>query len=220
MAGVGLVVLVLGCLGLAFAVDASVVAWVRKRGHGIGADFANWIGFWGDWYGVTAVALMLWAIAKLRRDATFQRLVLLMGVSALLSGASANVIRGVTGRTRPAAAAAEGWYGASHGLMGAGGSRHAFQSFPSAHTAVVSGFFAPLGIMALGADRRRIRILSGFVFWGASGLMAWARVWTESHHPSDVVAGMALGLLAGFCLLRGPLRHFGSLPVPDRLPDR
>lgn len=196
-----LAVLLVG-LALSFAVDSAVVRWVQDHAQGEWNQIARRVGLWGDWYGVMAVGVILWVTAQIWRNRRLQRLVLIMGLSSMLSGASANVIRAVTGRTRPLATASEGWYGARFGL-GFKGGHHQFQSFPSAHTAVVAGFLAPMGLVAVFAHRCRRRAFGVLVFVGPSGLMAWARVWSGSHHLSDVVAACGLGLAIGAFLLRG-----------------
>jgi len=69
-----------------------------------------------------------------------------------------------------------------------------FQSFPSAHTAVVAGFFAPLALGALRSRTARGRLGGVAVAVLSTGLMAWARVWVGAHHLSDVTAATLLGL--------------------------
>jgi len=187
-------------LGCAFKGDAVMVVFVRENANGPGRWLAGQVSHWGDWYGVLALGLGLWFLAKKRGRSDLQRLVLLMGLCAVLSGVSANVVRACTGRARPFSEAAPGWYGPSKGLRVWTKGARDFQSFPSAHTAVVAGFFAPLALGALwnwtGWGRLGGVVLAVF----GTGVMAWARVWVGAHHVSDVTAATLLGLAVGVFL--------------------
>ena len=182
---------------LAFAVDAAFVAWVRADSTGWSRWLAGRVSYWGDWYGVLAVGLVLWWRARRQARKDLQKLLLLMGACAAISGLGANVIRATTGRARPFAQAAPGWYGPSQGLRFAKNARD-YQAFPSAHTAVVAGFCAPLGLVA----RRRRRYAIFAVALAGTALMMWARVWVGAHHVSDVCAAALLGWTFGWFTLR------------------
>jgi len=192
------VVFVLGLISGAFVLDDSVVAFVRENSNGTGRWLAGRVSYWGDWYGVFAIGVAIWWVGKKRGSSEIKRLALLMGLCAAISGLGANGVRAVTGRARPFSEAAPGWYGPAKGLrVWAKGARD-FQSFPSAHTAVVAGFFAPL---VLRARRRKGRGLALLGSLGV-GVMGWARVWVGAHHLSDVTAAAVLGLTVGWLVLR------------------
>jgi len=184
-------------LGLAFRVDPAVVDFVRTDSQGWSRWVAGRVSYWGDWYGVLALGLAAWFWGRRQGRHGVQRLLVLMGLCAAISGLGANVIRATTGRARPFAQAAPGWYGPSQGLRFAKNARD-YQSFPSAHTAVVAGFFAPLGLAAL---RKRRYALVGVALAGTA-LMMWARVWIGAHHVSDVCASAFLGWALGWAILR------------------
>ena len=184
-------------LALAFQVDATVVALVRTESVGWSRWLAGRVSYWGDWYGVVAVGMAVWFWGRRRGRVGVQRLLVLMGLCAAISGLGANVIRATTGRARPNTQAAPGWYGPAQGLRFAKNARD-FQSFPSAHTAVVAGFFAPLGLVA--RRRRRYGLLCLAIV--GTALMMWARVWVGAHHLSDVCAAGALGWALGWIVLR------------------
>lgn len=64
-------------------------------------------------------------------------------------------------------------------------------SFPSGHTMTLSGVMAPIVIAwPSTAASAAILVLS----------MAWSRIATAHHYPSDVVAGAALGVAMGYPL--------------------
>ena len=184
-------------LGLAFRADAAVVALVQTDSQGWSRWIAGRVSHWGDWYGVLALGLAAWFWGRRQGRRGVQRLLVLMGLCAAISGLGANVIRATTGRARPFAQAAPGWYGPSRGFRFSKNARD-FQSFPSAHTAVVAGFFAPLGLAAL---RKRRYALVGLALAGTA-LMMWARVWVGAHHVSDVCASALLGWALGWAILR------------------
>lgn len=194
-----------GCLLAAFQVDASLLNFTRERSVGWSHWLAGRVSYWGDWYGVLGLGCGGWWWARRKGSSEWRRLFVIMGICAALAGIGANVVRSTTGRARPNAGAAPGWYGPAHGLRLAKSARE-FQSFPSAHTSVVAGFFAPLGLAAL----RRRRPGRGLFAVAVAGtvLMAWARVWVGAHHFSDVFAASVLGWsIAGAVM---GLRRFGT----------
>ncbi|HLX71272.1 MAG TPA: phosphatase PAP2 family protein, partial [Verrucomicrobiae bacterium] len=114
-------------------------------------------------------------------------LALAMGISCGICGTTATVIRAVTGRTRPSAHVAQGWYGAfhnSHWLIG----NHDFNSFPSGHVGAVVGFAVPL---LLGTRRGRFPAVA------LSLAVAWSRLFLRCHHFSDVVVAAIIGVIGG-----------------------
>lgn len=191
----------LGLLALAFRLDAWGVELVRQNAHGWGKWLAGRVSYWGDWYGVLFLGGVAWGFARLRRNEGVQRLILLMGLCACLTGVTSNLVRGLTGRARPFTQAAPGWFGPSAGMRFSK-SAHEFQSFPSAHTAVVAGFFAPLAWVSVRSRRFRTALLGCLTAGGGMGLMAWARVWNGKHHLSDVLASCLLAMAVGMFLLR------------------
>ncbi len=188
-------------LGAAFWMDQEAVEFVRQNANGWGKWFAGRVSFWGDFPGVLAIGLVAWAIGRWRKNVRWQHAVLLMGLCAVLSGLSANVVRAGTGRARPFTPGAPGWYGVSAGAR-IGKSAPDFQSFPSAHTAVVAGFFSPLVLLSIRSRRRWIPWTGCLLGFAGTSLMAWARVWNGKHHLSDVLASMLLGLAIGVLILR------------------
>lgn len=183
---------VLSILG-AFALDGPVKDWVRMSEVNFWRRIAGEVSFWGDFGGVIGFAAALWLWAKWSKNVGLQGLVVKMGVCGTFSGLLANVIRVSCGRARPFSQEEPGWYGILKGLK-----VHDFQSFPSAHTAVIAGFVGPLLVTAF---RKRFGGESALalVFALASLVtMAWARVRVGQHHLSDVVASAWLGVAFSF----------------------
>jgi undecaprenyl-diphosphatase len=66
-------------------------------------------------------------------------------------------------------------------------------SFPSGHSVTA---FALAFVLSRAYPRY------GVLFYGLAGLVALSRVYLAKHFPSDVVAGAAIGLLAGWITCR------------------
>lgn len=205
----------LGLLWAAFLADSGIVELVRVHASGWSRWLAGRVSYWGDWYGVVAIGVLIWLAGRRQGREAVRRLVLVMGLCAAVSGISANVIRAVSGRARPFTEAAPGWYGPGPGLKVWSRGARDYQSFPSAHTSVVSGFFAPLALVALRSRRRRLRVFGVIAAFGGTSLMAWARVWAGAHHLSDVLAASMLGLVTGMILLRKGSRFRGFAFLPE-----
>ena len=101
-----------------------------------------------------------------------------------------NASRLTTGRTRPRAEAAQGWYGPHHDgrwLIG----KADFNSFPSGHTATAVGF---AGVLLFGAPAW------GSIAVAIAGLIAYSRLLLGAHHPSDVVAATIVALAVAWAV--------------------
>ena len=107
--------------------------------------------------------------------------------AAVAAGLLADLVKLCVSRTRPKA------FDFDHSIWssftgvfqwGAGGSKQ--QGFPSAHTAFAISFAVMLGELFPKARRW---------FWCLGALVAFQRVATLAHFPSDVLAGAAVGLV-------------------------
>lgn len=184
--------LLLLALVAVFLLDRSVDLWVASHhsaawetGARICSRFFAW-----HWLMLGAGAGLLFAPRARRRD--WMRLLCVMMVAASLAGLSADVLRGITGRTRPSARVTQGWYGVrSDGRWLV--FNHAYNSFPSGHTSAAMGFAFPLFLW-----RRRL----GLVALPFLAVVAGARVYVGAHHVSDVLAGAALGTLIALWVWR------------------
>ena len=196
-----IVAVLVALLAGAFALDGWSGVHLRLDPDAPVRGLANSISRWMDWPWVLG-ALLLATLAAHGRGAVAARQTLL---SLLLAGAvvggSATRIRSTTGRTRPSAPVAQGWYGPrvnGKWLIG----RRDYNAFPSGHTATVAGIAALLIL-------RRHRFAPLMV--GATLLVGWSRIAVGAHRPSDVAASL---LLAG--ILIRPLAR--RLPAPKAVP--
>jgi len=175
-----------------FLLDAPVEKAVRAANGGrwshdrLAADVSRY----GDWPELMLAGGLGYLLARRVGSVKWQRLLLSAMIASTLAGAVVNVSRLTTGRTRPRAEAAQGWYGPRHDgswLIG----RADFNSFPSGHTATAVGF---AGVLLFGAPA-----------WGALAALAamgiaLSRVLLGAHHPSDVLTAAVLSLAVAWAV--------------------
>jgi undecaprenyl-diphosphatase len=197
-----LIVAAIGALAMAFAFDGTIDAWAaadRVRGAELAARFVSRFSAWQWLVAGAAIALL---VAWRTRRHEWQRVLCTMIVAASITGLSADLLRGLSGRTRPYSKAEQGFYGPRHDgqwLIG----RHEFNSFPSGHTATITAFVLPMIIWR----RRLAALLASIVV-----VVAAARVYISAHHLSDVVAGAALGFTIALLVSRRFLVSIAALP--------
>ncbi len=138
---------------------------------------------WGDWPAICLYGLCGVAVAWLRGRKRLLQILLAMFLSCILSGIVVNTTRFVAGRARPGADVPQGFYG----IVTEGGlfsHKNKYRSFPSAHTACAVAFTAA----ALFAAWR-----AGVFLMIPAAAVAWARLYSNAHHFSDVVVATMLG---------------------------
>jgi membrane-associated phospholipid phosphatase len=153
-------------------------------------QLAMLISKYGDWPFLILYAVLIFAGAFVFANNRLMTLALAMGISCGICGITATVIRSLSGRTRPSAHVAQGWYGLfyhSHCLIG----NHDFNSFPSGHVGAAVGFAVPL---LLGTRRGRYPAVA------LSVAVAWSRLFLRCHHFSDVVVAAVIGVAGGICI--------------------
>jgi membrane-associated phospholipid phosphatase len=175
-----------------FLLDAPVEKAVRAAngGHWSHDRLAADVSRYGDWPELMLAGGLGYLLARRAGSVKWQRLLLSAMIASTLAGAVVNVSRLTTGRTRPRAEAAQGWYGPRHDghwLIG----KADFNSFPSGHTATAVGF---AGVLLFGAPA-----------WGALAActamgIALSRILLGAHHPSDVLTAAALSLAVAWAV--------------------
>ena len=177
------------CAG-SFLFDARMVAWVAAHPDRGVRHAAQFFTRWGDFPPIVALLLILLLIAWLLKRPAVARILLLMLGSAVGGGLVANILRVLTGRTRPSANVAAGWYGLrNHGKWIAGS--YGYSSFPSAHTAVAIGCIVPLWLLL--SPRNRLLIATPATLIALC--IAASRLLLNAHHLSDVLTSVWLGTL-------------------------
>lgn len=191
-----LVVMIL-LLGLAailasFQLDQPLQQLVRSanQGHWSHDPAAAASSKYGDWPELMLLGGLGFLLARKLRNVRWQRILLAAMIASTLAGMTVNLSRLTTGRTRPRAAAEQGWYGPRHDgkwLIG----QADFNSFPSGHTATAVGF---AGV-----------ILFASPAWGLPAMIvalavALSRVLLGAHHPSDVVTAAVVSLMIAWAV--------------------
>jgi undecaprenyl-diphosphatase len=175
--------------------------------HDIGATRPGWVSFW--WVlctvfgpnGFRVIALVLLVVAVARRNVATAVFLL---VSVGLMGVVTEVAKFIVDRPRPTTALV---YATS-------------TSFPSGHAVgVMVGVLALLTVLwpSLASRWRTVLAVVGGVL---IVLVGSARVVLNVHHPSDVLAGWALGYLFYLlCLRLVPPRGLSSAAERQAVPD-
>jgi membrane-associated phospholipid phosphatase len=149
--------------------------------------------FFAHGFGVSVIIIL---VALLAREKL--RYVPRLAATAFFAGGVANLIKLMVARHRPNSAGLslkninETWnYPVQLPENGATEfAGYAWQSFPSAHTATAVGLAIGLSILFPKAR---------WLFWFMAVLGGIQRMVFHAHWPSDVVAGVAVGLFAGMC---------------------
>jgi len=165
--------------------------------HAIGAAF-NW---WGG-PGVIYFAALLWLGG---RALDLKRISLLgfRGAEAIsASSAISAIVKGFAGRTRPFVTPGEPW----HWYFSGGWTNAHYGSMPSGHTTATVAFATAICLFTAHwrQPERAAVILSSI---SAALLVAFARMYTNQHWFSDVVAGAAIGAATGLLLSRWHTRY-------------
>lgn len=183
----GIAGLIVSLVAIAFLCDNAVDQIMQFHPNSPWKPLATLISRYGDWPFLILYAVLIFISAFAFANNRMMTVALAMGISCGICGTTATVIRSLTGRTRPSAHEAQGWYGFfhnSHCLIG----NHDFNSFPSGHVGAVVGFAIPL---LLGTRRGRLPAVV------LSMAVAWSRLFLRCHHFSDVVVAAIIGVIGG-----------------------
>ena len=172
--------------GISFCLDDTVLAFMKTHRTQAVLAFGRFGSHYGQWNWLMVPCILAGAVAWLRRDEAWLRILCVMVIASILAGLGDNVVRATTGRTRPSAPQTieQGWYGPkANGQWVVINSN--YNAFPSAHAAASMGLIAPLLLL-----RRR----AGWLLLPLPILISAARICVNAHRLSDVVAGMLLGI--------------------------
>lgn len=184
--------------------DTAAVAWIEgtRRPWMVGlADAVTEISKW-HWLMLPFVAAAVWALRKGRHSAFGACCAAVIAGSA--AGVVVNVFRPLFGRARPSAAVEQGWQGPFRdGALELFDAR--YHAFPSGHVAVAAAVGCALWV----ASGRRKVAWAWMLLPAAVGA---ARLVLLAHHPSDVLAGFALGCAVALGLAAIPVWPTGRRP--------
>jgi membrane-associated phospholipid phosphatase len=158
--------------------------------------------------GMEILPAAFYAVGLVRRDSYAQHTVLLAGEAVLDSEILTTVMKDVDRRFRPASIPPNGdlsqsWFKETHGsyLGGVG-------SFPSGHT------IAAFSIATVFAQRYPNPRWHVWLAYGLASLVGFSRVSLQSHFPSDVFAGAALGYAIAHYVVLRPRSSYVSPDIP------
>ena len=174
-------VLLVAILGI---FDKFLLGRISEPMSGNVKELARQFSLYGDYPIATlGLASALIGLGYALKRVRWVRLGLACLLAGSLAGLAANTLRPTLGRARPLANMEDGLYGPSLDYR--------FHGFPSAHAATSMGTAIPVLVAA--------PLVGGPLFLGALGV-SWSRVNLRWHYPSDVVAGMMLGVFFGIPL--------------------
>jgi hypothetical protein len=168
-----------------FWFDPAVVSWTNAHPLPLSRQLGGFFSRIGDWPELAFAAVVVLGIAWFVRSKRFVTLLLCMLLASAIAGGSVNLVRVLSGRTRPNARVEQGWYGLWYGQEFILRNNH-FHSFPSGHTAAAFGYFGIIGF----AYRRW--------YWlslAPAIVIGWGRLAILAHHLSDVLVGAVAGLM-------------------------
>lgn len=173
----------------------------RSRALSDAAATFNWL---GD-PGTIIVSLGVYGAGRLARSGRVAELGLRSAEALVVSAAATGALKGVIGRQRPFVAAGDAEdFHLGGGFRGGGGT-----SFPSGHSTAA---FAVASVLADESARwwPRARFVPYLAYGGATAV-GLARIYSDKHWASDVVAGAAIGTLSGLSVVRWHRLHPHSL---------
>ncbi len=164
--------------------DLSVAAAATKAGRRPGIKPVTGLAEIADRPPLLAMAVAVAGVGALRRDRKMQRAGLRMLLAVGLATTAAKLGKKAVARTRPDKLVDEH----RHAMFAGGPNAHEWNSFPSAHAA--GGFAAA---RAVGKDYPLFAPQAFTTALAAAGL----KVLKGDHFPSDIIAGLAVGAVAG-----------------------
>ncbi len=148
--------------------------------------------------GTAIVPLSVYAVGLVRHDSYTQQTVLFAGQAVVDAEILTSVLKDITGRLRPVEVPPDGEF--SHTRFKSQGPWfREMGSFPSGHT------IAAFSVGTVFAECYNKHRWVPWVAYELAGLVGFSRVPLQSHFPSDVFAGAALGFaISGYVVLLHP----------------
>ena len=184
---------------IVWRVDAGVQRRMQSFRRGRGAEleaFAQAGNWWGG-SGVIVFAAILWLGGRALGQGRVARIGLRGAEGLAIASALSGIIKGLAGRARPDVTPGAPWHwDFSHGWSDAN-----YFSMPSGHTTATVAF-AVAATLAAWRYGRNAGVTIGFVLATSAAWVAFARVFSDQHWLSDVVAGALLGTATSIVLAR------------------
>jgi len=196
---------VLGITAGLIALDKTNMTYFRKTQsfHGFNQAFSGF----NTSTGMEVFPAVFYAIGLLRKDSYMQHTVLLAGEAVIDSEILTTVLKDIDRRYRPNSVPPNGSLSATWFKQTQGSYIGGVGSFPSGHT------IAAFSVATVFADRYPNPRWHVWLAYGLASLVGFSRVTTQSHFPSDVFAGAALG----YVIAHYVVRHQREASVGDDL---
>lgn len=185
-------------LDRAIAAASQAPAWQHVPALHALAEAGNW---WGG-PGVIGVAALLWLGGRALKRTPLALLGLRAAEAIAVASAISGIVKCIAGRERPFVTPGEPWH---WNFLRGWGDAH-YYSMPSGHTTATIAFAAAIAV-ASARWARPSRVAMIVAAFAAVVVVGFARVYTDQHWFSDVVAGAVLGSTTGFLLARWHERH-------------
>lgn len=157
------------------------------------ADGANW---WGG-TGVVLFAAVLWLGSRVLNQTSLARIGLRGAEGLAVASAVSGIIKGLAGRARPFVTPGEPW----HWEFNHGWSDAQHFSMPSGHTTATMAFVIGV-LVATRGTAAMPRVALVFPLLVSVAVVALARIYTDQHWASDIVAALLLGATTSMLLAR------------------
>jgi membrane-associated phospholipid phosphatase len=146
-----------------------------------------------------AVGLLTYGVAKLvHAPRTTTDIAWHTTESIFMASATATIVRGVLGRSRPFVTADSDAYDYKPGK---GFTELSYRSYPSIHAAAAFATAASL-TAETARHSRRAAYLVGPISYSLASLPGLARMYKDKHWASDIAMGAALGMVSGWATVR------------------
>jgi membrane-associated phospholipid phosphatase len=185
---------VLSATAALIATDTRTASYFRRTDafHGFNSAFSGK----STVVGIAAAPVLLYAAGIIRRDGHARNTALLAGEAVAGAEILTTVLKDIDRRRRPAEYAPGADFGGSW-FHAKGSWVRGIGSFPSGHAIAA---FAVATVISRRYPRRR---WVPYVAYGLAGVVGFSRITLNSHYPSDVFMGAALGYsISRFVVLR------------------
>ncbi|MFH1995834.1 MAG: phosphatase PAP2 family protein [Candidatus Omnitrophota bacterium] len=191
---------VIGGTACLMAADRSIQGFLRKDIQDEdAADALGEIKFLGDGVWEGAICGGFYVGGLMMRNEKWKEIAIAGGESLLIAGGISQAIKNLSGRYRPSAGEGSSkWRGPT---------TESSISFPSGHATMA---FALASVVATVYDEN---IFIGIASYGTASVVAFERMYSDSHWASDVFLGAAIGTFVGRSLVTRNRNNKGSLAV-------
>ena len=186
--------------------DEKVAAWAQSPSVQSGANTSTvkFLNAYGG-YGVLIASLGTYGVARLAGSRPWSEIGLRATEAIVLSGAATAVLKGVIGRQRPYVDIHDSHYY----VFGAGFGNDSMSSMPSGHTTAAFAFAASVTDEVHYYWPKQTWWVATLTY-GSAVAVGMARIYSNAHWTSDVIAGAGVGTISGLVVTRWHRAHPGN----------